>query len=150
MIQLSLFKFSDELDAIMPVIMKEFFRQKIDELCKGKITPPQFFILRHLERQEQATMTELALFMGVTTAAMTGFVERLVKEEYCLREYDSHDRRLVRIKLTSKGRELTGKINQHRRRATMRIFSKVSASDRMDYLRILSQIKEALDKEAKR
>jgi DNA-binding MarR family transcriptional regulator len=145
--QISLAEFADRMDEIMPAIIKGFARRQLNELYKGKITMPQFLILDFLNKARESRMTDLAKFMKVTTAAMTGLVDRLVRDGYAARGPDLKDRRIIKIKLNPSGNELVRKINAQRREMIIKIFGKISSSDREDYLRILKQIKEILAKE---
>jgi len=147
MSNVSIREFADDIDEVMPVIMKEFARRQVNELYKGKVTFPQFLILEVLNADGEYKMKDLAHTMHVTTAAMTGIVDRLVKYGYAVRVYDPNDRRIVKVKLTSRGTDLLKKISEQRRQMTIKIFSKISESDRKDYLRILMHIKEILTKE---
>ena len=147
MAELTLFEFADKMNQVMPVIIKEFARRQANELYKGKITLPQFLILDFLHRQDESKMSALAHFMGVTTAAMTGIVDRLVRDGFVVRENQTEDRRIIKIKLTSKGAELVKKVNTQRRQMIIKIFGRISEKDRQEYLRILMQIKEILSKD---
>ena len=142
----TLSEFADKINEIMPLLTKEFIRQQENELYKGKITLPQFFILDFLLNKQTANMTEISRFMGVSTAAVTGIVDRLVKYGYVERGFDPVDRRIIKIKPTEKGYTLVKKINQQRRKAVMDIFSQVSESDRSQYLRILLRVHDILSK----
>ena len=144
---LSLGEFADKLNRIMPVMMKEFARRNANELSKGKITLPQLFTLGFLNEKGESRMTDLAHFMKVTTAAMTGVVDRLVREAYILRVYSPKDRRIIKVRLTHKGAELIKKINQQKRSMIINIFGKISESEREEYLRILTRIRDILAKE---
>jgi DNA-binding MarR family transcriptional regulator len=144
--RVSVEQFADRMSEIMPVIIKEFARRQTDEFYKGKLTFPQFLVLEFLRRSGESKMTTLANFMGVTTPAMTGIVDRLVKYGYVLRIFDPQDRRIIKIKLATKGTELVKKINQQRRQMIIKIFGQLSERDRQDYLRILLQIKDILIK----
>lgn len=144
MAEISLSEFADKLNEFMPVVIKEFARRQADELYKGKITLPQFLILEFLNRQGDSKMTTLAHFMDVTTAAMTGIVERLVKNGYALRVHDSQDRRIIKVRLTAKGNALVKKINRQRRQMVIKIFGKISQAEREDYLKILMHIRDIL------
>jgi DNA-binding MarR family transcriptional regulator len=141
--QSSLSEFADKMNEIMPVIMKEFSRRHMSEY-KGKITLPQFLILGFLHVNDESKMSDLAHFMNVTTAAMTGIVERLVRDGYLVRVYDDKDRRIIKVKLTLEGNGLVKEINQHKRQMLIKIFSDISVADRRQYLRILTQIKDIL------
>jgi DNA-binding MarR family transcriptional regulator len=145
--QLCLTEFADKMSDIMPVIMKEFARRETNELCKGKITIPQFLILDFLHREGESTMTKLAHLMRVTTAAMTGIVDRLVRDRYVVRAFDPNDRRIIKVKLTTSGNTLVRNITEQKHKMIIRIFGKISMQDRQEYLRILMQIKDILTEE---
>ena len=144
---ISLSEFADKLNQIMPVIMKEIIRRDSNELYKGKITLPQLLTLGFLNEKGESRMTDLARFMKVSTAAMTGVAERLVRDAYVLRVYNPQDRRIIKIKLKPKGAELVKKINQQKRQMAINIFGKISESEREEYLRILTRIRDILAKE---
>jgi len=145
--EISLSEFAENLNKIMPVLMKEFARRQANELYKGKITLPQFLILEFLQQEGISKMVTLARVMQVTTAAMTGMVNRLVKYGYVSRIYDPLDRRIIKVKLTASGSTLLKRTNQQRRQMVIKIFGQISAADRQDYLRILTQIKEILSED---
>ncbi|OIO33368.1 MAG: hypothetical protein AUJ70_03400 [Candidatus Omnitrophica bacterium CG1_02_40_15] len=142
-------EFADKINDIIPVMIREFAKRQVNELSKGKITLPQLLILGFLEKSKEAKMTDLAHFMSVSTAAMTGLIERLVKYGYAVRDQEPGDRRVVKIKLTLKGRDIIKKINYQRRQMIIDIFAKVSEHDRSDYLRVLTKIEEMLSEQAK-
>ena len=149
MSEISLSEFADKITEIMPVIMKEFARRQANELFKSKITLPQFLILNFLHNSGESKMKELAKFMKVTTAAMTGIVDRLVRDKYVARHYDPKDRRIIKINLTAKGNNLVNKASQERRDMIISVFGKISEEERRDYLRILTHIYEILTTEQK-
>ncbi len=140
----SLCKFADEINNLLPIIMREFTKRQAKELCKNKITFPQFFIIDYLYKQGPSTMTGLAKFMGITTAAMTGMVDRLIEPGYCQRIYDTYDRRIIRIKIAPSGKEIAKKVNQERRQTIINVFCQLSAKERREYLRILRHIYEII------
>ena len=142
----SISEFADKIGEIMPVIIKEFARRHVNELYRGKITFPQFLVLNFLSVSGKSKMKDLAHFMDVTTADMTGIVERLVRDGYVVRTYEPKDRRIIKIGLTSKGSALVKKVNQQRRQMIIKIFGKISEADRRDYLRILMHIRDILIK----
>ncbi|MFA6216646.1 MAG: MarR family transcriptional regulator [Candidatus Omnitrophota bacterium] len=144
MTEVSLLEFADKLNALMPVIMREFAKRQANELYKGKITLPQFLILDIIHKEGESKMTDLAHLMDVSTAAMTGIVNRLVKGGYVVRKYDAQDRRIIKVILSSKGNELVKKTSEQRRQMAIKIFGKISESDRRDHLRILGQIRDIL------
>jgi len=144
---ISITDFADKMEQIVPEIMRGFTHRMHNDIYKGKITLPQLLILDLLNRQGSSRMTDLAREMKVTTAASTGIVQRLVILGYVQREFEQNDRRIIKIKLSSKGTELLKKLNQQRRQLITKIFGQISEDDRGEYLRILTQVKEVLSKE---
>lgn len=144
---LSLFEFADRMSEVMPAIIKDFARRNVHELYKENITLPQILVLQFLHTKGESKMTDLAHFMEVSTAAMTGIVDRLVRDGYVVRVYEPQDRRIVKIKLTNRGNELIKKINRQRRQMIINIFGKISEADRQNYLRIIMQVKDVLMKD---
>lgn len=145
--ELSLSEFADRLNETIPLVMREFARRQLKELYKDKITLPQLLILEFLHKEGEPRMSYLAHFMNVTTAAMTGIVDRLVRDSYAARVYDTQDRRIIKIKLTNRGLELLKNINEQRRKMVVRIFGRLPEDDRGEYLRILTAIKDILSNE---
>jgi len=89
-------------------------------------------------------MTDLAHFMNVTTAAMTGIVERLVRDGYVERMSDPNDRRTVKINITRKGERAVHRVAENRKKMTARIFGMITQAERDAYLKILMHIRDHL------
>lgn len=147
MFQLSLPEFADKIGEIFPVVIKHFLKRQTNELCRGKITMPQFIILNFLGKEGESRMTDLARFMNVTTAAMTGLVDRLVRYSYVARIFDPADRRIIKIKITNKGSLLVKNVNQQKRQMIIDIFGRLSQQERQDYLRIITRVRDVLTSE---
>ncbi|MFA5085532.1 MAG: MarR family transcriptional regulator [Candidatus Omnitrophota bacterium] len=140
-------EFADKIEEVVPAVMRELSKMQTNELFKGKITLPQFFVLNHLYRQGESKMSELASVMEVTTAAATGIVDRLVTSGYVVRLYDPRDRRVINIKLTQKGSNAVQKISHQRKQITSEVFSKISEEERRSYLSIMLHIHDILMEE---
>jgi len=139
---LSLAEFVERVSGIMPVVMREFFRQETNEFYKLKITLPQFVVLDMLNRQGESRMSDLARLINVSTAAMTGIVDRLVRDGYAKRMHDPGDRRIVKAALTAKGAKSVKDMIDHRKMLTARIFEMISQEEREEYLKILTHIRD--------
>lgn len=136
--------FADKLNEIIPLMMKEMSHRQTNELYKGKITVPQFIVISILDKKGPLNMTELAHHMDITTAGMTGIVNRLVKGGYAARKSDPKDRRVIYIHVTPKGAALTHKVNAERRQMIIDAFGRISEKEREDYLNILRHVLETL------
>ena len=141
---LSLSEFSDRVSEIMPVIMREFYKQQTSEFYRMKITLPQFVVLEILHREGQSRMTDLARLINVSTAAMTGIVDRLVRDGYVARASDPDDRRIIKVDLTAKGSKAVKNIIDQRKQIFSRVFGVLSQEDREEYLKILISVRDRL------
>ncbi|MEI6863115.1 MAG: MarR family transcriptional regulator [Candidatus Omnitrophota bacterium] len=145
MANISITEFADRVSEIMPAIMKEFLKSQAGGFHKMKITLPQFAIMDILDREKESNMTDLAKAMSVTTSAMTGVVDRLVRDGYVSRLHDLKDRRIIHIKLTAKGTKTVHSAIEDRKRATIKMFGVITQEEREKYLSILEHIKEHLN-----
>lgn len=68
----------------------------------------QHFVLEQLWREDGLTPGELAKRIGVETPTVTRAVQRMEAADLAQREPDLEDARLVRVRLTERGRELEG------------------------------------------
>ena len=70
------------------------------------MTLPQFDVMAALYREEAGmTMTELSRRLMVSNGNVTGIIDRLVAEQYVLRQAQAEDRRSFLVRLTPKGAE---------------------------------------------
>ena len=145
--KISLAEFGDKVTEIMPVIVHQFMKSLSGEFYKVKLTLPQFIVLDILNGHGESKMTDLSRFINVTTAAMTGLVERLVRDGYVARTSDPKDRRVVKIKLTARGGSIVRNMIEKRKQMTMKIFGTISQKEREEYLKILMHIRDHLNSE---
>ncbi len=141
---LTLTDFADKIGDIMSAFSREFLRNQTIEYYKVKLTLPQCVILDMLAKNGELNMSDLSKSMGVTTAAMTGIVERLVRDGHVVRISDPADRRVIKIRLTAKGNKSVKMIHSHRRQMVIKLFSVLSLIERDEYLRLLSKIRDGI------
>jgi DNA-binding MarR family transcriptional regulator len=137
-------EFADKINEILPLFHREFASKLTKELFKSRVTLPQFLILMILDKERESNMSTLARAMNVSTAAMTGIVSRLVESRFAIRVNDPKDRRIIKVRLTSKGSHLADKLQEQRRQTITDLFKDISEEDRENYLRILTRIKDKL------
>jgi DNA-binding MarR family transcriptional regulator len=144
MSNLTLAELADRVGELMPEISREFLRNQTVEFYKSKITLPQCVILDTLNKNGESNMSDLARNMSVTTAAMTGIVDRLVRDGYVIRASDPDDRRVIKIRLTAKGDKVVRMLREHRREMTIKLLGVLSQPERESYLKILTRIKDGI------
>jgi DNA-binding MarR family transcriptional regulator len=74
----------------------------------GPLTDPLLFYqtVRAMQDERPPTMKELSEASRVPKATMTRIVDHWVRQGYAERVYDPEDRRIIRVTLTDRGREL--------------------------------------------
>jgi DNA-binding MarR family transcriptional regulator len=96
----------ENLISIVPIIAKTYSRAV---RSKTDFTPGELFTLGALAHHEKLTMTGIGLHLSVPKPQVTALVDKLIKNEFAERLYDSNDRRIIYIQLTEKGREVFSK-----------------------------------------
>lgn len=102
----------EKLADIIMVMQRCFIQHLSEELSRGQVSFPQFFLLGHIDSRQSLSMSEIAEKMNHTTAAATGLVDRLENLGYLHRMQDLFDRRRVLVRITPKGSALVGRIRQ--------------------------------------
>jgi len=133
-------QFVERMMELYPRIARAIAAHESDYLSQGKITLPQFWTLDYLHCHGQSTMTEISRFLRISRAATTGLIDRLLIQGLILRGKESGDRRLVRIDLTAKGHRIIKHIREQKHKNLTHVFTRISATDRSEHLRILEQI----------
>ncbi|MDP3791749.1 MAG: MarR family transcriptional regulator [Candidatus Omnitrophota bacterium] len=144
MTDINLAEFADKVTENMAAIWRDFLKQQTGQFYKVKVTLPQLAIMELIHKSGELNMSDMARSMNVTTAAMTGIVDRLVREGYVARISVPNDRRVIMVKLTAKGDKTIKNVIEHKRQMVIKIFAVLSNTEREDYLKILTRIREGL------
>lgn len=132
-----------EVERLADIILQMqrcFVQHLSQELSRGQVSFPQFFLLGHIGAQEFLSMTEISERMSHTTAAATGLVDRLENLGYVERMHASDDRRKVLVKITGKGTELVGRIREDIIAKLTSITEILDAGEQASWLRIYEKI----------
>ena len=140
-------RFGQRMIALLPQMMRGFVRRESNYLSRGKITLPQLGVLEYLSGRTESPMNGLARHLGVTRPAVTGLADRLIAQGLVSRQGDAKDRRVIRVKLTSKGRRVLENIWSQKRRMIQQVFGRVSPANRAQYLATLERVVEILSEE---
>ncbi|WP_245640158.1 MarR family winged helix-turn-helix transcriptional regulator [Paenibacillus dakarensis] len=79
-------------------------------LLDNELTASQYFILQMLADDEMRTCSEIAGTLGVTLPAVSNLTNKLVKKGHAERVPSQTDRRIVYLKITDEGRDVTTKM----------------------------------------
>ncbi|MHC4415241.1 MAG: MarR family winged helix-turn-helix transcriptional regulator [Planctomycetota bacterium] len=85
------------------------FRDREGICCHG-LSVSQCYTLEALQTQGPATMGELAGRLYLEVSSMTRIVDHLVANKLATRVADAGDRRVCRVQITRKGRDLVSRV----------------------------------------
>ena len=140
-------KFAKEMSLLMPNVHREFLQKQARVLKTRDISFSQLMILHILKDQHICNMTEIAKIFSITTSAATGIVDRMVRSGLLKRTLDPGDRRVIRIKLTLKGKKTIILFLSERKKMIIKIFKNFSASERETYLNMVKKIHSILTRQ---
>jgi len=92
------------------------------------------------------TMGELSKNAQVTMPSMTEMIDKLENQGIAERYRDANDRRVVKVRLTSKGRKLRKEFMQRRLEDMKEIFGKLSKRELNDLIKSLKRARHILEK----
>jgi DNA-binding MarR family transcriptional regulator len=115
-------------------------RRRLAESC----TMPRFDLLANLEREDGQTLASLSRRMLVTAGNLTGLVDRAERDGAVERRADPSDRRLSRVYLTPKGRDLITSILPDHASHVGELLTGLDAGDRRELRRLLGKLRDSL------
>ncbi|MGW8225083.1 MAG: MarR family winged helix-turn-helix transcriptional regulator [Anaerolineales bacterium] len=86
--------------------MRRSMRNFLHYARETGLSMSQISVLFHLRRMQSCGVTDLGDHLGVSSAAASQMLERLVQQGLILRSEDPQDRRVKQIVLTDKGRQV--------------------------------------------
>ena len=104
----------------------------------------QQYVLRCLWRDDGLSPGEIARRLGIATPTVTRAATRMEATGLLRREPHPSDRRLVRLRLTERGRELEKIIDEQTNQLTERALATLSAAERESLVRALHEIRRNL------
>ena len=100
----------------------------------------QHFVLEQLWREDGLTPGELAKRIGVETPTVTRAVQRMEAADLAQREPDLEDARLVRVRLTERGRELEGVVPEIMKRVWDEALEGFSEEEKAQLRRMMERV----------
>ncbi len=110
-------------------------------------TMPRFDLLANLEREDGQTLASLSRRMLVTAGNLTGLVDRAERDGVVQRRADPRDRRLSRVFLTAKGRDLITEVLPLHATHVSELLAALDAGERRELRRLLGKLRDSLARE---
>ncbi len=145
-------KFTAAIQAIFPKLMHYLNAEENRELTGLGITPSQINALLVLYLQDNLTMGKLSQEIYLAESAATRLINRLVNLNLVKRRGDDQDRRVVRVTLTSYGRELSRLVFERRSFRFNNLAERLNLSERENLvvslqavMRVFEEMEQARD-----
>jgi DNA-binding MarR family transcriptional regulator len=120
--------------------INELMVAQLDEELGGELTIPQLKLLKLISRTETESISEIATFLGVSNAAASKAVDRLVRRGLVERIESAGDRRATRLSLTVKGTFLLKRYEDVQNRVLEGLFRQFMAEDFVETAELLDQL----------
>lgn len=117
-------------------------RQRMDG---GSVTFGQFAVLRIVAQDGPIAMGALAHHLGLSLAAVTGVIDRLVRADLVARYRSDADRRRIWVDLTAYGAQEFDRLNAERRQYVGRLFGSLDDGRLQQLLALLRTIEDGLE-----
>jgi len=141
-------RFATTLQEWVGVFMRRSMRNFINYARERGLSMSQVNALFHIHRSGGCGVTDLGDNLGITSAAASQMLERLVQQQLILRTEDPDDRRVKQLVLTEKGMRAIHEGMQARQGWLDDLANKLSASEKeqvSDALQILIDKTKQLD-----
>jgi len=117
-------------------------RMRLSDHC----TIAQFDILAQLSREKEGyPLTDLSKRLLVTAGNLTGIVDRMEKLDLVKRIPDSQDRRVTRVQLTEKGKQLSRTVIPRHTKDIDQLFSALSQKEMIQLRNLLDKLIQPLE-----
>lgn len=143
-------KYPGYVEEIESLIRKVSFVIK----CRGRdilndfeITPPQFSALLLLSEHGDMTIGELGNKMYLASSTATDLIDRMERNSLVGRVRDENDRRVVRLHMTDKGKQMILEVVDSRKRYLDDILTLVEKEDQQKLVGSLTKIHDLMKEE---
>ncbi len=119
-----------------------------DQACltQNGVTASQGYTLLFLPEGGHLSMNDLSQAMGLASSTLTRHVDQLVRKGLAHRWPDDEDRRVVRVELTDRGRELRSMLQGAMQDFFKQVLDEIQEDERPALLRVLEQVTQAIAK----
>ncbi len=123
-------------------------RHKFHHLMQDSdLTFPQLSVISMLEKHGEQKVSELSLKIGLSDSTVSGILDRLEQKDIIKRERTKDDRRVVKISLTGKSKELCNDFRRKKEEYFTRLLKKLSEEEIKDIIKGLEILNRALAEE---
>lgn len=133
---------AENLLTFMPMLFKKLMKGMPDSV----VPKLQIQLLHFISAHNEKPMSWYSEKMMVPKPNITVLADKLINEGFIERGFDSTDRRIIILKITSKGQEFIEKHKEIVKEVMIRKFEKLSDNEVKKLLELFSEIKDILNK----
>jgi DNA-binding MarR family transcriptional regulator len=123
-------------------------RRVTKELARAfGLTGPQVTVLKMLEGFGALSLSDLSARMSARNSTITGIADRMERDGLVERQRDEEDRRVVRIRLTQRGKELAREIPVESMEVFAAALRSLDDEERQSLRRILRRLSDRVARE---
>ena len=123
-------------------------RRKYDRQLKDfGLTPCQFEVLMILWEEEGILLSELGRRVSRDGPTITGVIDRMENKILVKRKRDNHDRRVVRVVLTSKSKGMKEQLSATKKRVLQNIARNLSSKEITSLESVLAKMMKNMEEE---
>lgn len=135
-------RFVVALRAWVDAFMHRSMRGFVSYAKEHSLSMSQIGALFHIHREGACAMAEIGEDLGVTSAAVSQMLERLVQNGLVLRDVDPEDRRAKRVRLTERGEAIVRGTMEARQRWFNALAGMMNADECAEAADVLEQLAE--------
>ena len=117
-------------------------REKLEQLGLYRGQPP---ILFTLYEKDGKTQKEIAEVMKIQASTVTKMIQRMEKSGFITRKNDENDKRVMRVYLTDKGKEIESKLREVMKEIGEKTFVNISFEEKIILKRVFMQMYDNLE-----
>ncbi len=134
-----------DLDGLLRRITRKLSAHAHSIVVEFDLTPPQFHALLFCRRKDNPSMKNLCQHLYLTSATVTGIVDRLEEKGLVSRVRDLVDRRSVKVQVTDAGEELLKKVLVTRQEVLAECLAGFDSEEQAQLVSLLERLSNSVD-----
>lgn len=136
-------RLTQSLTVLRHALLRDGFLDAIRALDDHDLSVAQMATLMLLDAEGSSTVGDLANDLGRSLSATSRLLDQLVRRDLVTRQEDPRDRRVKRVALAERGKDLIGRVQRRRAEAQLSVMAALSEAERADVMRAMALLAEA-------
>ena len=141
-------EYAEELGELIPTIARAIPGEASPEVVRQAfdvdVSTPELFVLSYLPAEREPNMSEIGRALSIDVSTLTRLVDKLVDKSLVERRSDPHDRRMVKVRLAERGKEIILRVEKEKKRRIVSILRRLSNEEIESLLKIMRIIHDRI------